>query len=188
MKDRRLSISMSLSLVCAWFLASSPVHATGSTEDSEAAPRSNCPIVFQDLPARVDPGDLQLVRLVAPDEATESIRILKPSSSGLFAIRVASNTGGPLEGVYKATAVRTMDWKLRYGLGAVEWQTVAERVDKLEWEVEPGFYRLVLSYLALAQDDPLEAGEETSRHVCIYISAPFELTRSLRLFEFRGGS
>jgi hypothetical protein len=75
----------------------------------------------------------------------------------------------------------------------VSWETVAEPAGKFESEVIPGFYRLALTYLAPADDhedaearkDVEEEGESVL--ICLYISAPFELTQSFVLLEFEGG-
>jgi hypothetical protein len=129
------------------------------------------------------------VRLVAGDETIQSIEIIR--ELGFLAIKADSAVGDPLQGRYTAKTVRTMNWKLQYGLGAVTWGTVAEPSGKLESEVKPGIYRLVLTYLAPGQVDVVKPDKEnvgeTSALICLYISAPFELTRPFFLFEFEGG-
>lgn len=182
------SVSLLAAFLAACFLSGVPIGATDETV-APAVDIRECPVRFRDLPARIDPGGLQRVRLVASDETTETIRVLKPSTSGLFVIKTDSTIGDPLQGIYRMSSVRAASYRLSDGLGALTWQPVAERVARLEWEVKPGTYRLILRYLALGQDTiPEDKEDVTDVLVCLAISSPFELNSSFFLFRFEGES
>ncbi len=147
--------------------------AKGATSDSIAAnPASACPVRFSEVPSRVQSPELSGVKFVG--NGVKEIHLLKPSSVGLFILRVESADSGTVYGSYgTADKVDTVEFPLTLGMKAAEWSTVAESPTREDSGVQPGFFRIVLRYLALPAKDKAEG------RICVAISPAFELTLTL---------
>jgi hypothetical protein len=152
-------------IVGALYLAANPAKCQEVAPPTQAP---DCPVTFENVTA-IDSTPQLSGRLVAP--GLQSIRLLAPRSSGLFVVRADSGGDAPVYGSYSvAEQPAAQEYALRLGLGGVDWSPASETPGELESEINSGWYRVVIRYLA-----PSVAGPRNAR-ICFGVSPAFSLT------------
>jgi hypothetical protein len=147
----------------------------GSSQEPQGA-RELCPVRFEGVPAKTASPELREVRLLANN--AREIKLLAPRSESLFLMRVDSIGGEAVYGqVTLDSSPKLKDFQLSLSMSGADWSTVAGDFKNDTARVEPGFFRIVLRYLALE-------AHGSRATVCEAISQPFELDTPFEVHRF----
>lgn len=150
----------------------------GASVPSGDAALEPCPVRFHGFPPKADPDPLRHVSLIA--QGVREIKLLHPRHSGLFVAAVDASEAEPIYGRYYAQGqLETYPYSLGLGMQGIEWETAASKIDRAVSEISPGWYRVVLQYMASGES------ADQGAMVCLAISPSFEITKVQYLHHFQ---